>query len=318
MTNPDTKIIQDIISNIEKVIIGKNTQIKLVLTALLAKGHVLIEDTPGTGKTKMAKALAASIDGTFKRVQFTPDLLPSDVTGLNIYNQKSQEFEFMKGPIFTNILLGDEINRATPRTQSCLLEAMAERQVTIDGTTRKLEEPFFLIATENPVETTGTFPLPEAQLDRFDIKIAMGFPSEEEELELLNRYLSKDPEKELSPVCNLQDITSLQESVCNIYIHDDIKKYIIALVNATSFHEQISLGINPRGLLSLAHLSQAYAYINGRNYVIPDDVKNLVKPCFSHRLMSLSGINQKALIENALNNILESTPVPTEDFSNHS
>lgn len=318
MTNPDTKIIQDIISNIEKVIIGKNTQIKLVLTALLAKGHVLIEDTPGTGKTKMAKALAASIDGTFKRVQFTPDLLPSDVTGLNIYNQKSQEFEFMKGPIFTNILLGDEINRATPRTQSCLLEAMAERQVTIDGTTRKLEEPFFLIATENPVETTGTFPLPEAQLDRFDIKIAMGFPSEEEELELLNRYLSKDPEKELSPVCSLQDITSLQESVCNIYIHDDIKKYIIALVNATSFHEQISLGINPRGLLSLAHLSQAYAYINGRNYVIPDDVKTLVKPCFSHRLMSLSGINQKALIENALHNILESIPVPTEDFSNHS
>lgn len=310
--NQTIKALQD---NIKKVIIGKDTQIDLILTALLAKGHVLIEDTPGTGKTMLAKALAASIEGTFKRVQFTPDLLPSDVTGINMYNQKQQEFEFIKGPVFTNILLADEINRATPRTQSCLLEAMAERQVTIDGTTHPLNPPFFLIATENPVETTGTFPLPEAMLDRFDLKISMGFPTEEEEFLLLNRYISKEPEKELSPVCTLTDILTLQEQVRNIYIHDDIKKYMIALVQATHFHEQITLGMNPRGLLSLAHTSQAYAFIKGRDYVIPDDVKTLTKPCFAHRLLSLSGINGQILADEALKHILANTAVPTEDFN---
>lgn len=307
-------MIQSIQKNIEKVIIGKKEQVHLLLTALLANGHILIEDTPGTGKTKLAKALAASIDGQFKRVQFTPDLLPSDVTGVNMYNQKKQEFEFIEGPVFTNILLADEINRATPRTQSCLLEAMAERQVTTDGITRTLPHPFFLIATENPIETAGTFPLPEAQLDRFDLKISMGFPTAEEEMELLNRHLTKDPEKELTPVCSLSDITALQEDVRKVYIHEDIKKYMIALVQATGFHEHITLGINPRGLLSLAHLSQAYAYIMGRNYVIPEDVKTLVKPCFAHRLLSLSGLNGAALIDNALTGILANTPVPTEEF----
>lgn len=314
MKDKNNTIIKEIRNNIQKVIIGKEEQINLVLTALLAGGHVLIEDTPGTGKTKLAKALAASIEGTFKRVQFTPDLLPSDVTGINMYNQKKQEFEFIKGPVFTNILLADEINRATPRTQSCLLESMAERQVTLDGTTHILEQPFFLIATENPVETAGTFPLPEAMLDRFDLKISMGFPSEEEEFLLLNRYISKEPDKELAPVCTLSDIVSLQKEVRNIYIHDDIKKYMIGLVQATHFHEQITLGVNPRGLLSLAHTAQAYAFINGRNYVIPDDVKTLVKPCFAHRLLSLSGINGAMLADSALDQILANTAVPTEDF----
>ncbi|MGN0438397.1 MAG: AAA family ATPase [Lachnospiraceae bacterium] len=308
------QIIHNIKTNIQKVIIGKEEQINFVLTALLAGGHILIEDTPGTGKTKLAKALAASIDGIYKRVQFTPDLLPSDITGINMFNQKTQEFDFVKGPVFTNILLADEINRATPRTQSGLLEAMAEGQVTIDGITHSLSQPFFLIATENPIETAGTFPLPEAMSDRFDLKISMGFPTKEESLSLLNRFIAKDPEKDLAPVCSLADIISLQKEVRNIYIHDDIKKYMIAIVNATHCHEKITLGINPRGLLSLAHTAQAYALITGRNYVIPDDVKILVKPCLSHRLLSLSGINGTALANAALDNILASTPVPTEEF----
>ena len=310
----NNQIIHNIKTNIQNVIIGKEEQINLILTALLAGGHVLIEDTPGTGKTKLAKALAASIDGVFKRVQFTPDLLPSDVTGINMFNQKKQEFEFIRGPVFTNILLADEINRATPRTQSCLLESMAEGQVTIDGTSYILNRPFFLIATENPIETAGTFPLPEAMLDRFDLKISMGFPTEEEALLLLDRHLTKDPAKELAPVCSLTDIIDLQNQVRHIYIHEDIKKYIVNLVNATHFHEQITLGINPRGLLSLAHTAQAYALINGRDYVIPDDVKALVKPCFAHRLLSLSGINGTALANSALDYILANTSVPTEDF----
>lgn len=310
----NNQIIHNIKTNIQNVIIGKEEQINLILTALLAGGHVLIEDTPGTGKTKLAKALAASIDGVFKRVQFTPDLLPSDVTGISMFNQKKQEFEFIRGPVFTNILLADEINRATPRTQSCLLESMAEGQVTIDGTSYILNRPFFLIATENPIETAGTFPLPEAMLDRFDLKISMGFPTEEEALLLLDRHLTKDPTKELASVCSLTDIIDLQNQVRHIYIHEDIKKYIVNLVNATHFHEQITLGINPRGLLSLAHTAQAYALINGRDYVIPDDVKALVKPCFAHRLLSLSGINGTALANSALDYILANTPVPTEDF----
>ena len=311
----ENQIIGQLRQNIQTVIVGKEEQITMMITGLLAGGHILIEDTPGTGKTKLAKSLAASIEGIYKRVQFTPDLLPSDVTGINIYNQKNQEFEFIKGPVFTNILLADEINRATPRTQSCLLEAMAEKQVTIDGTTHPLTAPFFLIATENPIETAGTFPLPEAVLDRFDLKISMGFPTEEEALALLNRYIKEDPEKNLSPVCSLEDILSLQKRVRDIYIHDDIKKYITALVTATHHHEQIHLGINPRGLLSLVRTSQAYALINERDYVIPDDVKHLVKPCFAHRLITLSGINGIRLADNALDYILEHTPVPTENFN---
>lgn len=299
--------------NIAKVIIGKDDVINLLLTALLADGHVLIEDMPGTGKTKLAKALAASLDADFNRIQFTPDLLPADITGLDIYNQKSGQFEFTKGPVFTNILLADEINRATPRTQSGLLECMEERQVTVDGQTHTLEAPFFLIATQNPVETAGTYPLPEAQLDRFMMQIKMGYPTVAEELQIINRYISHDPLEDLLPVCSKNDLFKMKEMVKEVFVHDSVKEYITHLVEATRKHPMLVLGVNPRGTLALLKCTQAYAAIMGRDYVTPDDVKALCTSVFSHRLLSYS-TDRNTTVSRILSEILSSVEVPTESW----
>lgn len=299
--------------NIAKVIVGKDDVINLLLTALLADGHVLIEDMPGTGKTKLAKALAASLDADFNRIQFTPDLLPADITGLDIYNQKIGQFEFTKGPVFTNILLADEINRATPRTQSGLLECMEERQVTVDGQTHTLDEPFFLIATQNPVETAGTYPLPEAQLDRFMMQIKMGYPTVAEELQIINRYISHDPLEDLMPVCSKNDLFKMKEMVKEVFVHDSVKEYITHLVEATRKHPMLVLGVNPRGTLALLKCTQAYAAIMGRDYVTPDDVKALCTSVFSHRLLSYS-TDRNTTVSQILSEILSSVEVPTESW----
>lgn len=299
--------------NIAKVIVGKDEVINLLLTALLADGHVLIEDMPGTGKTKLAKALAASLDADFNRIQFTPDLLPADITGLDIYNQKSGQFEFTKGPVFTNILLADEINRATPRTQSGLLECMEERQVTVDGQTHTLDEPFFLIATQNPVETAGTYPLPEAQLDRFMMQIKMGYPTVAEELQIINRYISHDPLEDLMPVCSKNDLFKMKEMVKEVFVHDSVKEYITHLVEATRKHPMLVLGVNPRGTLALLKCTQAYAAIMGRDFVTPDDVKALCTSVFSHRLLSYS-TDRNTTVSRILSEILSSVEVPTESW----
>ena len=299
--------------NIAKVIVGKDDVINLLLTALLADGHVLIEDMPGTGKTKLAKALAASLDADFNRIQFTPDLLAADITGLDIYNQKSGQFEFTKGPVFTNILLADEINRATPRTQSGLLECMEERQVTVDGQTHTLEAPFFLIATQNPVETAGTYPLPEAQLDRFMMQIKMGYPTVAEELQIINRYISHDPLEDLLPVCSKNDLFKMKEMVKEVFVHDSVKEYITHLVEATRKHPMLVLGVNPRGTLALLKCTQAYAAIMGRDYVTPDDVKALCISVFSHRLLSYS-TDRNTTVSRILSEILSSVEVPTESW----
>lgn len=299
--------------NIAKVIVGKDDVINLLLTALLADGHVLIEDMPGTGKTKLAKALAASLDADFNRIQFTPDLLPADITGLDIYNQKSGQFEFTQGPVCTNILLADEINRATPRTQSGLLECMEERQVTVDGQTHTLDEPFFLIATQNPVETAGTYPLPEAQLDRFMMQIKMGYPTVAEELQIINRYISHDPLEDLLPVCSKNDLFKMKEMVKEVFVHDSVKEYITHLVEATRKHPMLVLGVNPRGTLALLKCTQAYAAVMGRDYVTPDDVKALCTSVFSHRLLSYS-TDRNTTVSRILSEILSSVEVPTESW----
>lgn len=305
-----TKEIRD---NIGKVIIGKDEVINYLLTALLADGHVLIEDTPGTGKTKLAKALAASLDVSFNRIQFTPDLLPADITGLNIYNQQKGAFEFTKGPVFTNVLLADEINRATPRTQSGLLECMEERQVTIDGQTRPMEEIFFLIATQNPVETAGTYPLPEAQLDRFLMQLKMGYPTTEEEILIMNRFMNHDPLVDLKAVCTPDEVKKMRVGVKEVYVHDAVKQYIADIVKATRESHRFATGINPRGTLALLRCAQAYAAIMGRDFVTPDDIKSLCEPVFAHRLLSYS-TDQNATVKRVLNEILNTVSVPTESW----
>lgn len=270
--------------NVARVIIGKSEAVELMLVALLCEGHILLEDVPGIGKTTLAKALSRSLGASFSRIQFTPDLLPSDVTGVNYFNQKTQDFEFRPGPVFSQILLADEINRATPRTQSSLLEAMQERQVTVDGLTYSLGRPFIVIATQNPIELEGTFPLPEAQIDRFMLQVRLGYPSMDEENEILLRYVRQDPLEGIGTVSTADEVVALQESVREVHVNDDVRRYVLEIVRATREHQLVELGVSPRGSLALYRASQALAAIRGRQFVIPSDVQHLAPALLTHRI----------------------------------
>jgi len=274
-----------VLANVERVIVGKHGEVRLALVALLCRGHLLIEDVPGTGKTVLAKAIARSLGCTFRRIQFTPDLLPSDVSGLSIYNQKTQEFEFRPGPIMSQVVLADEINRATPKTQSALLECMEERQATIDGTTYPMPDPFLVIATQNPIEYEGTFALPEAQLDRFMLRIRLGYPQPIEEIVILDEQKRSHPLEELSVVCSVEELREMQNAVREIYVDSTVSDYIVRLVNSTRNHPDVYLGASPRGSIALYRAGQALAGLLGRDYVIPDDIKTLAEPALAHRLI---------------------------------
>ena len=299
--------------NIQKVIVGKDEIIDLALIAMLTGGHLLLEDVPGTGKTTLAKTIAASLGCTFRRVQFTPDLLPSDVTGIYYYNQKEQEFEFRAGPIFSQILLADEINRATPRTQSSLLEAMQERQVTVDIETHTLPRPFLVLATQNPVELEGTFPLPEAQLDRFLMKVAIGYPSAEDENNILLRFEREDPLDTLEKVVDPEEIIAMQDEVKQIRVEESVRNYIVNVCRATRDHEDIELGASPRATMALYRTCQSLAAIRGRDFVIPDDVKTMAPYVLTHRLM----VNPQTRLrgrkpEDIIRDVVDTVPVPVE------
>lgn len=304
-----------LLENIGKVIVGKEEIIQLLLAALLSGGHVLLEDMPGTGKTKLAKSLAASMEGAFSRIQFTPDLLPSDVTGMNIYNRKSGEFVLHKGPVFANVLLADEINRATPRTQAGLLECMEEHQVTIDGQRLMLESPFMVIATQNPVESAGTFPLPEAQMDRFMMRLSMGLPDQEEEVLILERFGGEDPYEKLESVITREQLLQMRVAAKEVFVHPALQAYIVELAAATRREPELSFGVSPRGSLALMQAAKAYAALSGRSYCTPDDIRALAIPVFSHRLGFQGGRRDTARQQTLMHRILKEIPVPTEEFS---
>jgi MoxR-like ATPase len=302
---------QRLIRNLEKVIIGKHNTLELVTLGLLAQGHLLIDDVPGVGKTMMARTLAKSLGASFARIQFTPDMLPSDVTGISIFNQGSRQFEYRPGPVMTQILLADEINRATPKTQSALLEAMEERQVTVDGITHKLPDPFLVLATQNPIEYEGTFPLPEAQLDRFFMKIHMGYPAASDEVKILEAQQLQHPILQVTPVAETEELQDMQRAVKHIFVADEVKRYIVDIIRTTRDNQDVYLGSSPRGSLYLFKASQIFAAMNQRNYVIPDDVKYLAEPVLSHRIILNPAARLKHITPGTLlHDLMRQIPVP--------
>lgn len=308
------QLAQAVRDNVAKVIVGKENVVELLLVALFCEGHVLLEDVPGIGKTMLAKTLARSIGGSFQRIQFTPDLLPSDITGVSIFNQQSQQFEYRAGPVMAQIVLADEINRAGPRTQSAMLEAMEERQVTVDGVTRPLPYPFLVLATQNPVELEGTFPLPEAQVDRFLLKVAMGYPAREEERQILRRFRTTNPLVELGAVISTDEIRTANQLCREVHVHPVLEDYLLDIVAATRNHTAFALGVSPRGALAFYRTAQALAAIRGRNYVIPDDIKQMARPVLAHRLAPSieARLHGQSPVE-MLDNVIAEVPVPVEE-----
>ncbi len=309
---------EKVAANVERVIVGKHHEVRLALVALLCQGHLLIEDVPGTGKTVLAKAIARSLGCSFRRIQFTPDLLPTDVTGLSIYNQKTQEFEFRPGPIVAQIVLADEINRATPKTQSALLECMEERHMTVDGVTHPMPEPFLVIATQNPIEYEGTFALPEAQLDRFMIRLRLGYPQPLEEIVILDEQKRAHPLEEIGEVLSVEELRGMQEGIRQVYVDSSVSDYIVRLVGATRVHTDVYLGASPRGSLALYRAGQALAALSGRDYVIPDDIKELAEPALAHRLIvktsaTIRDIDPGAIVRELLGIIPIEARSPTQE-----
>ena len=313
-TDPIQRIAQAVRDSVARVIVGKQEVVELLLVALFCEGHVLLEDVPGIGKTTLAKTLAASLGCTFQRIQFTPDLLPSDITGVNVYNQQSQHFDFRAGPVMAQLVLADEINRAGPRTQSALLEAMEERQVTVDGETRPLPYPFLVLATQNPVELDGTFPLPEAQLDRFLLRIEMGYPDRDEERQILRRFRTENPLAAITPVIDTEDIRTANALCREVFVHPVLEEYLLDLVHASRVDPAVALGASPRGSLALYRTGQALAAIRHRNYVIPDDIKRLAPAVLAHRVIPSSEARlQERSVADLLAGWIEQTPVPVEE-----
>ncbi len=315
MADPNLEVVQSlaerVIGNVERVIVGKRREVQMTLIGLLCEGHLLIEDVPGVGKTMLARSIAKSIGCSFRRIQFTPDMLPSDVTGVSMYNQKTREFEFRPGPLVAQIVLADEINRATPKTQSALLEAMEERQMTVDGVTYPMERPFLVLATQNPIEYEGTFPLPEAQIDRFMMRVSLGYPSPADEMRILELQREHHPVEDIGQIVTADELMAAQAAIKQVYVDDLVKEYIVDLANSSRRHPDVYLGASPRGSLALFHATRAYAALEGRTYVIPDDVKMLLVATFAHRLIispsaRLKNVEARAIVEQ----IAGSVPVP--------